>query len=176
MNDKETTDEVRDLVDVELNRQIEDHDQVSDNTLVSDEEVDDNLEAQADAAEAEETVDRVVAELPTESIEKVIEARRQSLMDDLITKAPKPELEVAKPKVAKRDPLSGASNVATDASLGRPGMSFGGGKGRRLKQQEDAPETNPNNGTFKIYQDKPVNNIGKGTNQSDIAAARRRNG
>lgn len=110
--------------------------------------------------------------------EDVIAERRQALKEGLI----EPEtLEGESQPIEGKDNRDSkrASNIASGGAYNRPGMSFGGPGLRRKKQQNPKPpverkEVNPRRGTFKIWDDRPVNNVGGGTSTTDIPQRRKK--
>lgn len=94
-----------------------------------------------------------------------IEERKFKLVSgDLDTS--KEAVETVTPKVKQKD--SGESGVVTD---NREGMNIAGVSGRKKVNKKSGPKK-MTRGSYKIWEDKEVENVGEGVNTYDISKRR----
>lgn len=147
-----------------------------DKTLeTSEEDVTEEIEVEACISEDIDIPEQVEDDLPVvseDTVEETVEERQEEFASSLIEKAEqqtKSDDEGAVEYKNNRDATEASSvKIAKDRQgirIGGPGIRKSRGSVKPARSAEDA---NERVGIYKIWNDKPIRNIGQGTSTSDI--------
>ena len=147
-----------------------------DKTLeTSEEDVTEEIEVEACISEDIDIPEQVEDDLPVvseDTLEEIVEERQEEFASSLIEKAEqqtKSDDEGAVEYKNNRDATEASSvKIAKDRQgirIGGPGIRKSRGS---VKPARSAEDTNERVGIYKIWNDKPIRNIGQGTSTSDI--------
>jgi len=141
----------------------------------SEEDVTEEIEVEACISEDIDIPEQVEDDLPVvseDTVEEIVEERQEEFASSLIEKAEqqtKSDDEGAVEYKSNRDATEASSvKIAKDRQgirIGGPGVRKSRGSVKPARSAEDA---NERVGIYKIWNDKPIRNIGQGTSTSDI--------
>jgi len=141
----------------------------------SEEDVTEEIEVEACISEDIDIPEQVEDDLPVvseDTVEEIVEERQEEFASSLIEKAEqqtKSDDEGAVEYKNNRDATEASSvKIAKDRQgirIGGPGVRKSRGSVKPARSAEDA---NERVGIYKIWNDKPIRNIGQGTSTSDI--------
>ena len=124
------------------------------------EQVEDNLPVSEDIVE--ETVEEIVEERQEEFVSSLIEPAEQETQED----------DTGSVEYKNNRDATEASSVKIENDFNRQGIRVGGPGIRKsrgaVKKARSLEDVNERVGIYKIWNDKPIRNIGEGTSTSDI--------
>lgn len=127
------------------------------------------VEVKVETTEAAAELKEELQEAATQVSEDVVAERRKQLKAGLITQDEDAEGNLVE-KEPKREPNN--STGAEQQAHGRQGMYIGGPGGRRRaanKKKKQPPKIPTGRGAIaKVFDDRPYNNVGEGTNTHDV--------
>lgn len=133
-------------------------------------------EVVVDEVQEDEAVETTAepTEAEAEVAEDVVEQRKQAIKEGLIGDAEETvDSEAERQRVENKRQSTQPSTPSTKDAFGRGGVAIAGPFARkRVRPREDvakpAKPNNPRRGVQKIWEDRPINNVGDGTNTYDL--------